>query len=133
MRRFYVATRFGEYREARRVIDKLRDLGHRVDVDWTRNHQFDEWGDLKLESAGKHLPLQEQQRFAYEECAGPMAADVILLWNKDMAGAYIEVGLALAKDRTVYVIGCRRFTIFWSLPNVIMFDTEEEFFQALHA
>ena len=126
--RFYVATRFRNYRAARKLMNTLRGAGHTISYDWTDNQdEFDALGELKI-NPEHDLTENEQWALAVQDTAGVFNADaVVLLCDTDMAGAYIEVGMALTKNRRVYTIGKRRWTIFWALPLVTHFDTVEEF------
>lgn len=130
---FYVASRFGNYANVREVIKNLTKRGHEVTVDWTDNHQFED-GELVLTSELEDLTIDEKRTFAYAELGGAAVADVlILLWDPDMAGAYIEVGAALISGKEVFVIGCKRWTIFWALQKVHLMDSIEEFYNYMDA
>jgi len=131
--RFYVASRFGNYRKVREVTDRLVEAGHTITYDWTRAvGEFDEDGKLLVDPAADLSP-EQQLHFAHEDTNGAMLCNaLILLWTPDMAGAYIEVGMALTVGTIdVHVVGCPRFTIFWALPQVRHHNTLEDLYKCL--
>lgn len=131
--RFYVASGFNNYYAVRAVIDNLQKLGHPTTFDWTRTPFFNEQGD-PIGPSEEVLSVKTKVDYAFADLRGVMEADaVLLLWTKDMVGSLMEAGMGLAKSCPVYVIGSNRFTIFWSLPNVKLFDTLIDFYEYLDA
>ncbi len=121
--RMYVASRFRNYRAVREAIDVLMANGHSITFDWTRTKEFDKQGDLAIDPEVDLTP-HEKVTYAFADKRGCEEADaILLLWDEDMGGAYIEVGMGIANGAQIYVVGCERFTIFWALPNVHMFKS----------
>ena len=66
------------------------------------------------------------------DMVGVLKSDaVILMYTNDLCGAYIEVGLAIGRGLRVYLVGQKRWTIFWALPNVVSVDNVQELYTAL--
>ena len=131
--KFYVASRFTNYTTVRTVVDHLTlMMNHRCTYDWTRTPQFNGLGVLVVPESS--LTQKQKADHAYADLQGALEADVIVLLCKpDMAGSFIEVGLALSRGAQVYVIGGCRPTIFWALPNVTRFAVVEHLYQHLDA
>jgi hypothetical protein len=124
MTRVYVAGKFEEKPEVRRVQDLVRAAGHTVSCDWTVH---DDSGVPADERAG-YL-----QRCAQEDWSGVERADAVLVLNHpNLHGGMLEVGLALAGGRDVLLVGRPlRDSIFFYLPEVRCFDTAEQAVEAL--
>lgn len=135
--KLYVAGKFSSFRKVRRIIDQLKSLDHQITYDWTRTDEFDEQGEPKhVKDTG--YPKEHEvsdavlQVYAENELRGVQDCDaVVLYWEPDMCGAYIEVGAALgARPRKqIFVIEQNRWTIFYRLPEVIHFETIQKFFE----
>lgn len=119
------------------MVDQLKALGHTVTWDWTRTDEFNEAGELKHAKDTGYIDEQEiapEKLLFYAEAdlRGVLDADaVVLCWEPDMCGAYIEVGAALgARPRKqIFVIEQNRWTIFYRLPEVVHFETIQKFFE----
>jgi len=133
--RFYVASRFRNYEAVRVVEQELIGRNHTITHSWATNSmEFDAAGKLFIENPEKDLDLAVQQVLAYEDMFGVQDADaLVLLWTPDMSGAYIELGLAISIPIPIYIIGSKRWTIFWSFPDIHFFDTLEKFYRYLDA
>lgn len=126
--RIYVASRFKNYRESRRLMDELTGMGHTITCDWTRTDEFDEHGELLLTETQFEVTPVQQFVYAHQDMRGVFECDtLVLLADDDMCGAYMEVGMAIILSKTVCVIEMKRWTIFYSLPNVRLFGSREEF------
>ncbi len=101
--RIYVATKWEEKDRAREVMADLRHKGHTITYDWTRCEQFS----------------AEQAR---NDVMGVMTADaLVLIAEKPLAykGAYVEFGIAVARNIPIYLIGTGMDEcIFTQLANV---------------
>lgn len=123
--RFYVAGRFQNYLQCRYVMDRLKEQGHAITYDWTRTPAFDEHGHPRSE----RCTHAENVNYAWKDLAGVREADIlVLLADASLAGAYIEMGYALAFERDVYVVSPSRQTIFFNLPLVTRFGKLEDLF-----
>lgn len=129
--RIYTATRFLNYAAARRFNADTRAAGHEVVCDWTISEEFDDDGK-PLTPDGKDMPREIQAKIAAEDLAGPRNSDItILLPVDDMAGAYLECGVAINSGKQVWIAGEHRFLIFWALPSVTVFPDENAIREAL--
>ena len=125
--RFYVATKFENYAQAREVGERLKKLGHTPTCEWYSNHhEFDGSGTLRGKLTDLHPAVQLQ--CALDDFDGARNADfLVLLDYPNMVGAYVEVGIALANYRIVHVVGAVRDTVFWRLDNVVRHNTVDDF------
>lgn len=127
--RVYVASRFSPEGIAavRRMHALLREHGHEVTHDWTREDADGREGDELRAYLG---------RCAQEDVAGVCAADATILIDKDnqrMRGAYVEFGIALGLRQHLITVGAAPGTlgmpggcIFFELPQVHNVATPEE-------
>jgi hypothetical protein len=95
--RVYVASKFENKEEVRRVMEMLKDKGHRISYDWT-----DEDGAGKT---GNDLAIY-LRRCALEDRHGVLNAEALLLINyPNGCGMFSELGMALALN--------------WITPNAV--------------
>jgi len=113
--RFYVATKFENLNEARLFMEALKYWGHEITHDWTVHETED--GHSRREHAVLDID-------------GVIKADaLVLVWYPDMRGAFVEMGVALGLNKSVYLIGWPRDdTIFYDHPLVIRCGDQREFF-----
>lgn len=114
--RVYVASKFENMNAVKQAMHLLQQQGHAITHDWTR------------ESA-EGMEGQERDdylaRCAAADVNGVLTAQAILMLHQpNMRGAYIELGIALARGIRVFVVdGLRddwtRIPIFYRLPHVI--------------
>jgi nucleoside 2-deoxyribosyltransferase len=127
--RIYVAGRFKHYRKVREVIDRLQSMGHEVTYDWTRTKEFNAAGEF----CGREGADANSIEFAKNDVWGVLQAQALVLCADDpeMAGAYIETGIAMGRGIPIYVIAYQRWTIFYELPQFRKFETYEDFFRVM--
>lgn len=119
--KLYIATSFLNILEARAVMMSLRQAGHTITHDWTR------------ESVDPTWPADRQdaylQRCGSEDYAGVLAADAVVLVNHAASrDAMVEFGVALGQRLPVYVLYPeRRGSVFFhrahlcaDLPDLIV-------------
>jgi hypothetical protein len=124
--RIYVAGRVGRYLRVRALIDDLRDAGHEITHDWTRNEGFCEDGH-PLSTNDQSIPPDRQARIASDDITGCAAAElIVVIADEPLCGALIEIGVALANDVPVWICAPWRWTVFWSHPLVRILDSEAE-------
>jgi hypothetical protein len=132
--KLYVAGWFKDYRFIREVIDQLKARGHTITHDWTRCEAFDEAGELiHTEEVSPREVLCQR---AEEDLKGVADAEaVVLCYDKNLCGALIEVGAALAARprKQIFIVHLRgqcalRWTIFFNLPEVHFFYQWNYFF-----
>ena len=118
MASFYIAGKYEEREEVRRLQDALRKLGHMITIDWT-------WH--KVEDPG--YPSQ----YAIEDINGASWADAYVgrfITKHDYKGALVEMGAALAGRNKVFIIGhAIDSCLFVGHPLVKQFDDEDEFLE----
>jgi hypothetical protein len=128
MKTFYVASKFQNFLAVRAMVDALIALGFQNTHDWTRTDEFNAQG----EQAKMELTPAEAREHAEADLLGACYADfIVLLPFENMLGALLEVGMGLANNRQIFIIGPIRYTVFWDLPNVHRMETADEFFEAL--
>lgn len=135
--RIYTASAFGNYRRVREFNDYARDLGHSITFDWTLTEEFDENGDLKIDRENNwdaHLDGGVALRYAEADMEGVTTADLLVFIadEGEPFGALIEVGAALAYGVMIWAIQPQRRSVFWALPRVMIFDSEEVARQELY-
>ena len=113
---FYVAGKWEERAEIRKLQNKLRELGHMITIDWTW-HEVDDLG----------FPSQ----YAIEDINGATWADAYVgrFINKHAyKGALVEMGAALSAGNKVFIIGhAIDSCLFVGHPLVKQFDNADEF------
>lgn len=112
MLRVYVAASSREMDRARAAMTALRMHGVEVTVDWV----------AAIEAAGaanEGLSDEDRQRYAREDLDGVCVADVVwlLMPTTPTAGAYVELGYALARREVQDDSDCTRTPIVISGPG----------------
>lgn len=131
--RLYVASSLYNYKNARKTMDVLAHMGHLITFDWTLTVSFGDGVDaIRPDEAG--LSIKDKVDFAFADMRGVREADaMVLLYKEESIGAFIEMGMAIERGQQIYVIGANQFTVFWALPNVMMFIDVHEFYEYLDA
>lgn len=105
--RVYVAGKWEEKERVREIMAQLMAAGHTITHDWTTEVPGDE----------AHMRAN-----ALRDCNGVGLADVFVgIFEKDLAykGAYVEMGIAIARDIPIYILGhAQDSNIFMYLPQV---------------
>lgn len=114
----YVASKFENAKEVREAHAALKADGHEITHDWT-------WEDAS-EYHGDEL-IRYLQECAEKDRYGVESADAILLINyARCAGAFTELGLAIAYQKFIVVIDAhhpeKARNIFFYLPKVVHAD-----------
>lgn len=111
---FYISSRLGNIDQVRHVASLLKRNGWTHTCDWT---EF----DLSAGDSPDSL-----RKIGERECAGVKAADIILVITPQGRGTHIELGMAIALGKRVYIyhiddtyFRCDRNTCaFYWLPQV---------------
>lgn len=115
----YVAGRFGDWREIRRVQAVLREHGYSITYDWTVHAEA---GESERDGS---MTVEAMRAAARTDLDAARDADLlVLVCVDDMAdalGCYIELGAALLSGAAVDVIAPPRPSIFFHLPRVETF------------
>lgn len=126
----YIATKFTNQDEFHAMRGLLEGAGHEITTDWTKH------------IAPKEGETEQQflTRAAHEDFDGVFGADaLIFIVTPDMAGAYTELGIALAlayhSDFCIVIVGFdkekHRNNIFFNHNDVIHVGTKEEAVRAI--
>ena len=110
----YVVGKWQDRFKVRSIQADLRELGHQITVDWTTS-DFGPDGVLGTP--------QRMQEIALEDLQGVKDADAVVALIQDnnhvYKGVWVEIGIALADNKPVYVIGNAGDTcIFMNHPAV---------------
>ena len=117
--KFYCAGKFEERKQVRELQEALKEKGHEISHDWTACEVSD------VGYPAKH---------AIEDIWGIANCDCyvgIFIKPLRYEGTLIEMGAALIKGKKVYVIGRSNTSHFLGHPNVIRFDSVEEFMESV--
>ena len=105
----FVTGKAGEEHTAREAMQLLRQAGHEITFDWTTIPH--------LKPYDKNIA--ESRQAAILEAKGVLEADiVVLIAHEKGVGMYVELGMAIAKNKPVYVIGNITPTMFLFHPIV---------------
>ena len=108
--KIYVAGKFEDYLAVREVQEFLEKLGHEITFDWTpeaaRGSQTYRLQSDKLANAEKDVA-------GVEECDA-----LVALGHPELYGTMLEIGIAIADETPVFLVGTFRDSVFWSLPLV---------------
>jgi len=118
--KIYVAAKWEDRPRVQQIYQVLRELGHTITYDWTACDQF------SIDQA-----IHDRQ--------GVMDAEgFVFIAEKDypFKGAYVEFGMACARNIPCYILGTPDGTtidkcIFVQLPNVQVFTSIERLLAAL--
>lgn len=107
--KFYVASSFKNIPMVRAVSESLRSSGHHLTYDWTQNERASTATDL--------------ERIGQEERKAILEADVVIVLLPGGKGSHVELGLALALEKSIYLyseapLSMSESTTFYHLPEV---------------
>ena len=114
--KFYVSGKFIDGVDIRKLMTALEDLGHTITCDWTGHNKNE-----------KGYPVQ----FTLDDTEGVRECDTFVgrfidRWR--YSGALVELGMAIALDKKVYIIGSGADNcIFTNHPIIQHFQSELEF------
>lgn len=130
--KLYVAGKWQEKSQVRKVQDYLKDRGHEITYDWTQHEMTvdpEEGGDI-IEIYGQHYSRTELGEQSVGDANGVNEADVVVIVainNHRYAGAFTEMGISIGHGRPVYVIGHGMdYNIFIYHPLVQVFESMED-------
>lgn len=121
----YIATKFENVAGFNKARALLEEFGHTVSHDWTVHNS----ADYPIRSEGRH-------EIALEDGSAVCDADaMLLLCEPNMAGAWTEMGIALALRKAIYVVNAFgegvANNLFLHLKTVDCFDSVESAVQAI--
>lgn len=125
MPKIYLAARFGRRDELNSYRLELEAHGFEVTSRWLTQHQ-----KLDLSHPAANYTSDDRLRFAMHDYEDVMRAHRLIAFTEDPAenvaggrrgGRHVELGLALAAAKHVYVVGHRE-NVFCHLPQVQFFS-----------
>lgn len=112
----YVAGKFESWRDVQRIQRLCEQHGHKITFDWT----------VHALEALEERREQDMVNNAMNDLEGVVTAHVLIaLWHPDLMGTYMEIGMALAMDVPVWLVGFERESVFWHLPHVTKIEDED--------
>lgn len=107
--KFYVASSFKNIPMVRAVTESLRAAGHRLTYDWTQNERASTAKDL--------------ERIGQDEKRAILEADVVIVLLPGGKGTHVELGIALAWEKSIYLyskvpLSLNDSTTFYHLPEI---------------
>lgn len=125
--RVYVAAAASEWRRARAAIDAIREAGHIVAHDWTRDEE--QWQLHGLGGECAHTRERERRDVAQQRAQSIHACEVFVLLapieNPNYLGCWIEYGMACADPTTTVVIVGHGYTEYTDLATAQVYTLEE--------
>lgn len=135
MIKFYLASRFGRRDELNGYAQDLRRKGYEVTSRWLTQHQ-----KIDIQAPGAKYSFDDRRLFAMHDYEDVLRADRLIAFTEDPAdldatggrrgGRHVELGLALAKGKHVYVVGHYE-NVFCHLPQVMFFDHFDDLWRTL--
>lgn len=129
--KIYVAGKWKERMQVRKIMDMFEAMGYTITCDWTK-HIAPERIQKGEGCFNKDFDWAQDghQTYAQEDLDGVRNCDVIVAYmpRSDIfyKGAWIEVGIAIAFNKRVILIGNDITTVFLGLPNVTVVSFKEE-------
>jgi hypothetical protein len=125
--KLYTASKFANYERVRAFNNAARAAGHAITHDWTRTDEFTADGHPKQADEALITPELGGHHAALDLFSGVAPADALVFLAEDggYCGALIEFGAACALGKPVLIVDPWRASIFWHLPNVTVFATED--------
>lgn len=123
-RKVYVGSTFSRYAEVRAVVDMITATGREVTHDWTRTRAFGTDGHpLPGTGGGYKLAPDDAAAHALDDLVAVASADLaIFLGDTPSCGWLVECGHAISQGLQVWVVAPFKWTVFWELPQVAVFD-----------
>jgi hypothetical protein len=128
--RIYLAARHSRAPQLRELRDELQRRGFAVTSRWI------DGGHELTKEGSTQAAHEERRRFAEEDWADMLAADVVVSFTEEprktntRGGRHVEFGGALATGKRCVVIGWRE-NVFHCLGNVEFFDSQWDWLRSL--
>jgi hypothetical protein len=121
--KFFVSGKIGEQGGAIEAMDALRDAGHVITFDWTTIPHLKPYDETV--NASREAALKEAQGVADADA-------VVLIAHESGVGMFIEMGMALALGKPIYVVTARPSrSMFFHHPLVQRFAALKDLLQFL--
>jgi len=89
--RFYISSKLGNFEQVRSLAVLLRQLGWEHTHDWTEHVSVEEIDIETLKAIGE------------KDYDGVKNADVVIVLSPQGRGTHVELGMAIALNKTVYI------------------------------
>lgn len=110
--KIYVAGKWKEASYVQEVMDMLKLKGHEITCDWTG-----------------HVHPEKSKEYAIEDLEGVKNCDIVFALMPDPTtfykGAWIEIGMGLALNKKIIVVGEEVSSVFLGHPNISLYRTKE--------
>jgi nucleoside 2-deoxyribosyltransferase len=123
----YVAGKTDDWERVRRVQESLVEVGHMITYDWTVNVEDDV--DMGLEADER-----TRREWADDDQLGVKRADTVIFMveSEGLSGTLIELGMALAYEKNVIVVGIpERNSVFFSHALITEVPHEDDILSVL--
>lgn len=129
--KIYIAARFSKRPEANALAHTLKSFGHTITSRWVKPDS----DHVAPTGLSQQAADAERQRFAVEDLEDVIACDCCISLmeeprNNSRGGRHVEFGIAVGLKKTLVVIGPRE-TVFHHLPQVVHYETMDEFLATL--
>ena len=123
----YVAGKSTDLDRVKRVMNIVREAGHKITFDWTS-----EEGEIRSGMGWREDP-EKACEIAEKEVSAVLTADlVILCHDRSILGGAIETGIAVGQGIPVMVLDPEvRNSVFWYLPWVSLVNSEGDLARSL--
>lgn len=122
--KIYLAANFRARVFLKKLIPLFEDKGHEITSRWiTHEDHVAETVETKVKSAKEDVEdvYRAEAIVLFADQYGPRPA----------RGKYVELGLALAKKKKIYIVGQERDCIFYWLPEVQWFKNEVDLLEVI--
>lgn len=139
MLKIYVAGKWKEREQVKKIMEMLEARGHVITCDWTKHiapegvtkdHEKGLFNKSYDWSKNVDWAQNGHKTYAEKDLEGVRNCDILIAYMPDpdiwYKGAWIEVGLALGFDKKVIIIGNNITTVFLGLPNITVVQFKEE-------
>ncbi len=123
--KFYISSRTKETKKIKEITQKLKDLGHSITFDWTKQ--------TNLKPYNKNI--KQSTIFSKHTISAIKNCDYfIILTNQAGTGMHTEMGVAIAEKKKIFVIGKHLNTnIFFFHPNVKRLNSIKDLFKIINS
>lgn len=121
--KFYTASRLKHKNKVKEVIETLEDKGHNCTHKWINGQSLKPY----------EKNLKQSQLVATKQVEAIKDSDVFILLYPDKGGAgmYVELGVALAKNKKIFVVGEFKKPIFLFHPAVNHVDSAKKLLELI--
>lgn len=139
--KIYVAGKWSERDKIKSIMEMFESRGHTITCDWTKHiapekitNAHDKGLFTKKYDWSKNEDWAQNghKTYAEEDLEGVRSCDVLVAYmpTPDIfyKGAWVEIGIAIALNKKIIIIGKEVFSVFLSLQNIKVVDLKEDAF-----